>query len=214
MVPINRPNLLDGACAKNIIESAKRAKDDPIVKKEPIRTDLIKKIIAKFAAGEASLMNLRIAALCTLGFASFFRFSELSSILCKHIVFLEDHIKVFVPRSKTNVYREENFVYIAKTLSQYGQVSILLRYMHEVKLTTTSDLPLFTPLSKTKSGYMMRSSRLSYSRCRGMFKKALDLGCDPKVLVPTFWWVYFSREQRRFQNCFRKIIENARPMEN
>ena len=109
---------------------------------------------------------MRIAALCTLGFARFFRFSELSNILCKHIVFLEDHIQIFVPHSKTDVYREGNFVYIAKTLSKYCPVSILLRYMHEAKLTPTSDLPLFSPLSKTKSGYTMRSSRLSYSRCR------------------------------------------------
>ena len=73
-------------------------------------------------------------------------------------------------------------MYIAKTLSKYGPVSILLRYMHEAKLTPTSDLPLFSPLSKTKSGYTMRSSRLSYSLCREIFKEALGvLGCDPKV---------------------------------
>ena len=183
-VPINGPSPLDGACTKIVIESAKRAKGNPIVRKEPISTDLIKKVIDKFVAKGASLKNLRIAALCTLGFAGFFRFSELSNMLCKHIVFLEDHIKIFVSHSKTDVYREGNFVYIAKTLSKYGPVSILLRYMHEAKLTPTSDLPLFSPLSKTKLGYMMRSSRLSYSRCRGMFKEALGaLGCDPKVLV-------------------------------
>ncbi|KAK2562693.1 hypothetical protein P5673_014399 [Acropora cervicornis] len=35
---------------------------------------------------------------------------------------------------------------------------------------------------KTKSGYMMRSSRLSYSLSREIFKEALGvLGCDPKV---------------------------------
>ena len=73
-------------------------------------------------------------------------------------------------------------MYIAKTLSYYCKFSILLRYMREAKLTPTSDLPLFSPLSKTKSGYMMRSSRLSYSRRREMFKEALGvLGGDPKV---------------------------------
>ena len=58
-VPTNSPNPLDDTCAKNVIESAKRAKD----------TDLIKKIIDKFVAEGASLKDLRIAALCTLGFA-------------------------------------------------------------------------------------------------------------------------------------------------
>ena len=103
-VPINGPNPLDGACAKNVIESAKRAKGNPIVKKEPVSTDLIKKIIDKFVPEGASLKDLRIAALCTLGFAGFFRFSEHSNILCKHTVFLEDPIKIFVPHSKA--YRD------------------------------------------------------------------------------------------------------------
>ena len=51
------------------------------MKKEPIGTELIKKIIDKFAAEGASLKDLRIAALCTLGFEGFFRFSELSNML-------------------------------------------------------------------------------------------------------------------------------------
>ena len=73
-------------------------------------------------------------------------------------------------------------MYIAKPLSKYCSVSILLRYMHEGKLTPTSNLPLFSSLSKTNSGYVMRSSRLSYSRCRKVFKGAHGvLGCDPKV---------------------------------
>ena len=148
------------------------------MKKEPINTDLIKKIIDKFATVGASLKNLRIAALCTLGFAGFFRFSELSNILCKHIVFLEDHIKIFVPHSNTDGYREGNFEYIAKTLCKYCPVSILLRYMREAKLTSTSVLQLFSPLSKTKSGYMMRSSILSGSVQGNSWRL---LGCKPKV---------------------------------
>ena len=77
------------------------------------------------------MKDLRIAALCTVGFAGFFRFSELSNMLCKHVVFLVDHIKIFVPHNKPDVYREGNFVYIAKTLFKYCPVSILLRYMRE-----------------------------------------------------------------------------------
>ena len=124
--PINGPNPLDDACAKKVIESAKRTRGSPIVKKEPISTNLIKKIIDKFAAEGASLKYLRIAGLRPLGFAGFFRLSELSNMLCKHMAFLEDHIKIFVPHSKTDIYREGNFVYIGKTLTKYCPVSILL----------------------------------------------------------------------------------------
>ena len=68
-VPIKGPIPLDDACAKNVIEWAKRTKGNLIVKKGPISTELIKKIIEKFAAERASLKDLRIAALSTLGFA-------------------------------------------------------------------------------------------------------------------------------------------------
>ena len=56
-VPINGPNPFDDACARNVMESAKRAKGNPIVKKEPISTDLITKIIDKFATEGASLKD-------------------------------------------------------------------------------------------------------------------------------------------------------------
>ena len=73
-------------------------------------------------------------------------------------------------------------VHIGKTHSKYCPVSILLRYMGEAKLSPTSDLLLFSPLGKTKSGYVLRSSKRSYSRCREVFKEALSLlGCDPKA---------------------------------
>ena len=81
-----------------------------------------------------------------------------------------------------DVYGEVNFVYIAKTHSKYCPVSILLRYMRGAKLSPTSVLPLFSPLSRMKSGYVLRSSKLSHSRCQEVFKEALGvLGCDAKV---------------------------------
>lgn len=40
---------------------------------------------------------------------------------CNHVVFLEDFIKIFVPRNKTDVYREGNFVYIARHILSIAQ---------------------------------------------------------------------------------------------
>ena len=45
----------------------------------------------------------------------------------------------------------------------------------------SSHLPLFRPLTKKKSGYSLRNGKLSYTRCRELFKTTLkDLGYDPK----------------------------------
>ena len=49
----------------------------------------------------------------------------------------------------------------------------------------SSHLPLFRPLTKIKSGYTLRNGKLSYTRCREIFKTTLkDLGHDPKEYGP------------------------------
>ena len=70
--PLEDSNPLDNLCCKNIIEAAKRKRETPILKKEPITTELLNKIIGKFAPSGAFLKDLRIAALYTLGIAVFF----------------------------------------------------------------------------------------------------------------------------------------------
>lgn len=84
--------------------------------------------------------------------------------------------------SKADVYGEVNFVYIAKTHSKCFPVSILIRYVRGAKLSLTTVLPLFSPSRRINSGYVLRSSKLSHSRCREVFKEALGvLGRDPRA---------------------------------
>ena len=64
-------NPLDAAICYNLLEAAKRSK--PVVsKKEPISADIIKKIIDEYAGPSANLKDLRLACMCSLGFAGFF----------------------------------------------------------------------------------------------------------------------------------------------
>lgn len=181
-VPDDGPNPLDNACCKNLIECAKRTRSHPVTKKKPVCAEVIRSIIDRYGAEGASLKDLRIAAISTLGFAGFFRFNELANIQPSHLTFHDDFVKIFVPKSKTDVYREGNCVYIAKLESNYCPVSILRRYIEAAKLNLSSQLPLFRALTKKKSGYTLRDGKLSYSRCREIFKAALkDLGFDPKI---------------------------------
>ena len=75
------------------------------------------------------MKDLRIAAISILGFRGFFRFNELTNIQPNHLPFYDDFVKIFVPKSKTNAYREGNCVYIAKLRGNYCPVSILRRYI-------------------------------------------------------------------------------------
>ena len=112
-----------------------------------------------------------------LGFAGVFRFNELTNIQPNHIFFHEDFVKVFVRRSKRDVYREGNYVYISKLDSNYCPMTVLRGYIQTADIDLSSQLPLFRPLTKRKLGYALRNDKLSYTRCREIFK---DVGYDPK----------------------------------
>ena len=106
--------------------------------KKPADSALIKKVIDTYGNEGASLKDLRLAALCCFDFAGFFRFSKLVNIQPSHLTCHDEFIKVFVPGSKTDVYREGNYVYISKSQSNYCPVSILRRYVDAASLDLAS----------------------------------------------------------------------------
>ena len=117
-------------------------------------------------------------------FDGFLCYDEFSSILLSHLEFLPDHLCVFVPRAKNDVYREGNKVYIKRLFSKYCPVALLERYILMAEVDLNSNLPLFRPLRLFKSSntYKLYGSKLSYTRCREVFKNCLkDLGLDYKL---------------------------------
>ena len=85
-VPSLDRNPLDSDFCRNIVESAKRHKSQPIMKKKPITTEIIKNILDVYSKEDANLKDLRIAALCSLAFAGFFRYDELCNIVPKQLL--------------------------------------------------------------------------------------------------------------------------------
>ncbi|KAK3718605.1 hypothetical protein QZH41_008399 [Actinostola sp. cb2023] len=69
----NCPNPLDNGLCKNILEAAKRSREVPIKKKKPLSATMLKQIIDRYAGDGASLKDLRVAAICSIGFAGFLR---------------------------------------------------------------------------------------------------------------------------------------------
>ena len=68
----NGANPLDSFICHNLLEAARR--DKPVsVKKTPTSAEIIKTIIDKFAGPSANLKDIRVACICSLGFAGFFR---------------------------------------------------------------------------------------------------------------------------------------------
>ena len=152
------------------------------MKKKPITIDIIRSISDIHKKKDANLKNLRIAALCSLAFAGFFRYDELSNIVPKHIEFHSHHIRIFVPRSKTDVYREGNFVFISASRSKYCPVGVLQQYLDVSGIDLCSSLSLFRPLvfHRSSSSYTLRSGKISYTTSRDLLRDILSqLGYNP-----------------------------------
>jgi len=81
----------------------------------------------------------------------------------KHIEFHSDYIRIFVPRSKTDVYREGIFVFISASRSKYCPVGVLQRYLDLSSIDLCSSLPLFRPFvfHRSSSSYTLRSGKIS-----------------------------------------------------
>ena len=137
LLPVSTLNLLDSAPGQQLLEAAKRSKL-PIHKKKPITPDMIKEIIDKHGSSSASLKDLHLAAICSIGFAGFFRYDELSRMSSAHLEFFPDYLRIFVPKAKNDVYREGNYVYIQRLNNQYCSVTTLERYNQLGEIETTS----------------------------------------------------------------------------
>ena len=156
------------SCYSN--EAAKRVLSKPLTKKEPIKPRHLKLLAKKFGGRDANLMNLRLLALCTVGFAGFLRFDELNSIKRRDIIFHNTYMKIFIEKSKTDVYRDGAWVVIAKTKRITCPVKILRRYVNRLKFPPSSEEYVFRALfySKKQKKHKCRKSNkpLSYSRTR------------------------------------------------
>ena len=75
-----QPDPCNSPVAIQLLESAKRILSVPVKKKEPVTPEVIQRLVAYYGSASASLADLRLLALCVLGYAGFFRFNELVPI--------------------------------------------------------------------------------------------------------------------------------------
>ena len=176
-------NPLDSAPCQQLLEAAKQSKP-PIHKKDPVTPDMCKQVIEKHGSSSASLKDFRLAAICCIGFAGFFRYNELSQMSPTHLECFPDYLTIFVPKAKNDVCREGSYVYVQRLNNQYCAVTTLERYIKLGEIETTStDYNLFRQVRffKKKNTYKLCGKGLSYSKCREIFTGCLKgLGYDEK----------------------------------
>ena len=178
-------NPLDSMLCKNLVEAEKRRLHSPILKKEPVDLEMINAIVSKYAHPESNLKDLRLATMCVLAFAGLLRSQELLEIKASHIFLVEDHLVIFLPSSKTDVYRQGQQVFIARSDLCTCPYNLLLRYLKLANIVVREDSQEYLFRSviylKSTSSYLLGKKQLSYTRCRELFKECLvTLGFDEK----------------------------------
>ena len=104
-----------------MIEGSKRILGRPIVKKAPITSIHLKKIVKKFGSDVKNLYNLRICAMCLVGYAGFLRYNEMANLKMCNLNIFDTYISLNIESNKTDI--------ISKTNSSTCPVSWFLRYI-------------------------------------------------------------------------------------
>ena len=137
-----------------------------------------------FANESAKLKVLRLTTMSVISFAGLFQSKELLNIRVCDVCLKDDHVKIHVASSKTDVYREGQDVFISRSNTN-ACPDLLEKYLQKANLTlnNSSDY-LFRDLiylKKTKQ-YILAKKAVSYTRFRELFKECLtQLGYDCSV---------------------------------
>ena len=162
-------------------EAAKRLLAHKANKKSPITVDHLKKLYKNIIEENFSLQNLLTMVICLLGFSGFMRYSKISNLKMCDIKFFDTHMKLFIEKSKTDMYREGNWIFISKIDSYLCPVKELKLYLD--KLNLEEDEFIFRAITKSKNGEYLRKQNkpLSYSRMREILLLELkNVGLDEK----------------------------------
>ena len=171
---ISVPSPTDSYLVKNVLEGGRRRLSRPVTKKEPITPVLLEKMYDKlFVPG--NLYNQRTICACLLSYSGFLRASELLNLKLCDVCFFNTHMALFIEKSKTDIYRDGNWLVISKTGSKLCPVLNLVRYL-EYGYIIADDTFLFRNLSKFSTGFRFRTinAPLSYTRLRELFIEAFS----------------------------------------
>ena len=163
------PDPCNSSLVLPLIESAKRLLSIPVKKKEPVTPEAIQLLFSKYGSSSASLSDLGVLTLCLLGYVGFFRFDELVQLRRCDFQFEDSFMRVFVHRSKTDVYRDGAWVVIAKTFKHTCPYLLVQRYFVAASFSADSEEFIFRPvvfLRSTGTYKLCGSVPLSFSRAR------------------------------------------------
>lgn len=108
-------------------------------------------------------------------FAGFLRFKELVNIRFADLTFFDSHAQIFIPKSKTDIFRQGNKLLIARTGKETCPVVCLENYIRISKIANKEEF-LFRALQYKKGKHLLSTCNrpISYYRVGELFRTSLD----------------------------------------
>ena len=162
---INNP--LNDDFLSRILESTKR--NDPKTKnrKKPLTAEIINKI-ANNISSSPSLTEIRDALIPSIAFALLLRHDELSHLNFSHFSVQPGGLKIHIPSSKTDTYRDGKYVFLSKENS--AVYNLVFKYTAKTGLNFESNHFFFGPIVVEKGGHKLQNKILSYD----VYSKIID----------------------------------------
>ena len=94
---------------------------------------MIKSIINNYASSDCNLTDLRFATMSTLLYVGLFRSQKLLDMKLCDLYVTETYLEVRLPKSKTDIYRLGQTVFIPKSGLYTCPYSLLIRYLNQCR---------------------------------------------------------------------------------
>ena len=176
-------NVLTGGLPLLVLEGIKRTSQKISRKKLPLTTEHLHKLYKNFGGKNMNLKDLRTILICIFSFMGFLRYNEVSNLRMSDIVFHDSYMAIFIEKSKTDIYRNGNWLYLAKLKSKLCPITLLRRYMKLAKIDKHSNFYIFRGLCKRSKGFRLRDKdvHISYTTARENVLEALSkIGLNSK----------------------------------
>ena len=172
-------NPLNDDFLSKIVDSSKRNVINKKVRKKPLTTDIIRRVIENLPS-VPSLKQLRDTLILSLAFCLLLRHDEVTHINCNHITEMNEGLKIDIPSSKTDTYREGKTAFLSK--ANQAVLHLFYQYISKANLNFSKNHFLFGPLLLNRSSKLtcIKNQKLSYDTYRSIIKTAVaSLGLNP-----------------------------------
>ena len=159
----------------NMLEAAKRLDRHSVQRKEPLTPSMFRRLYYELMLRSRSLEDVRTMVFVTLGYCGFMRFQEIVGVRKGDVVFGRGFFKVFVEKSKTDVYREGRWLFVSSGQS-VCPVEIVSCYLKMCgKALNRDDSFIFRGLTKSRLSCHLRLANkpLCYGTLRRHFLNAI-----------------------------------------